>query len=87
MATAAAEKFGSDYALAVTGFAGPTGGTDANPVGTVYLGYASPTGVWSQRIFLQGDRAQVKLKAVNAALDWMRRRINKYGVEDLINGG
>ena len=86
MATAAAEKFGSDYALSVTGFAGPTGGTDINPVGTVYFGYASPTGVWSQRVFLQGDRAQVKLKAVNTALDWMRRKINKYGVEDLIHG-
>ena len=86
MATAAAEKFGSDYALAVTGFAGPTGGTEANPVGTVYFGYASPTGVWSKRVFLQGDRAQVKLKAVNTALDLMRRQINKYGVEDLIHG-
>jgi len=86
MATAAAEKFGSDYALAVTGFAGPTGGTEANPVGTIYFGYASPTGVWTKRVFLQGDRAQVKLKAVNTALDLMRRQINKYRVEDLIHG-
>jgi len=49
MATGAIEKFGSDYAIAVTGYAGPGGGTDADPVGTVYFGYASPTGVWSQR--------------------------------------
>ena len=86
MATAAAEKFGSDYALAVTGYAGPGGGTEADPVGTVYLGYYSPTGVWSRRVHLPGDRAQVKLRAVNTALDLMRRKLNKYRVEDLLHG-
>ena len=86
MATAAAEKFGSDYALSVTGYAGPGGGTDADPVGTVYIGYASPTGVWSRRVHLPGDRVQVKLRAVNTALDLMRRKLNKYRVEDLLHG-
>ncbi len=86
MATAAIEKFGSDYAISVTGFAGPGGGTEADPVGTVYIGYASPTGVWSRRIVLPGDRHQVKQRAVNNALDFMRRKLNKYRVEDLIHG-
>ena len=86
MATCAAEKFGSDYAISVTGYAGPGGGTEADPVGTVYLGYASPTGVWSQRVALPGDRRQVKQRAVNNALDFMRRQLNKYRVEDLIHG-
>jgi nicotinamide-nucleotide amidase len=86
MAVAATEKFGTDYALSVTGFAGPSGGTEENPVGTVYIGYASPTGVWSKKVFMHGDRAQVKLRAVNTALDWMRRQITKYGVEDYIRG-
>jgi len=86
MATAAAEKFGSEYALSVTGYAGPGGGTEADPVGTIYFGYASPTGVWSQRVVLTGDRGQVKLRAVNTALDWMRRNLHKYRVEDLIHG-
>ena len=86
MATGAIEKFGSDYAIAVTGFAGPGGGTDADPVGTVYFGYASPTGVWSQRVALPGDRRQIKQRAVNTALDFMRRKLNKYRVEDLIHG-
>lgn len=86
MAVAVAEKFGTDYALSVTGFAGPSGGTDENPVGTVFIGYASPTGVWSKKVFMHGDRAQVKLRAVNTALDWMRRQITKYGVEDYIRG-
>jgi len=86
MATAAAEKFSSDYAISVTGYAGPGGGTDADPVGTVYLGYASPTGVWSRRVSLPGDRRQVKQRAVNTALDFMRRQLNKYRIEDLIHG-
>jgi nicotinamide-nucleotide amidase len=86
MATCAMEKFGSDYAISVTGYAGPGGGTDADPVGTVYLGYASPTGVWSRRVTLPGDRRQVKLRAVNTALDFMRRQLNKYRIEDLIHG-
>lgn len=86
MATCAMERFGSDYAIAVTGYAGPGGGTLADPVGTVYLGYASPTGVWSRRVALPGDRLQVKLRAVNTALDFMRRQLNKYRVEDLIHG-
>lgn len=86
MATCAMERFGSDYAIAVTGYAGPGGGTQADPVGTVYLGYASPTGVWSRRVALPGDRLQVKLRAVNTALDFMRRQLNKYRVEDLIHG-
>ena len=86
MATGAIEKFGSDYAIAVTGYAGPGGGTEADPVGTVYFGYASPTGVWSRRVAIPGDRRQVKQRAVNTALDFMRRKLNKYRVEDLIHG-
>ena len=86
MATAAAETFGADYGLSVTGFAGPGGGTEADPVGTVYLGYASPSGVWSMRVSIPGDRLQVKARAVNTALDWMRRKLNRYRVEDLLHG-
>ncbi|MBM3826751.1 MAG: CinA family nicotinamide mononucleotide deamidase-related protein [Verrucomicrobia bacterium] len=86
MAFGTAEKFGSDYALSVTGFAGPDGGTDADPVGTVFLGYSSPTGVWSRRISVVGDRAQVRRRSVNTALDWMRRKLNRYRVEDLLHG-
>ena len=86
MATCTIEKFGSDYAISVTGYAGPGGGTEADPVGTVYIGYASPAGVWSRRVVLPGDRRQVKLRAVNTALDFMRRQLTKYRLEDLIHG-
>ncbi len=84
MATGAAEKFSADYAISVTGFAGPDGGTPENPVGTVYLGYHSPLGVWSHRLVYPGNRQAVKSRAVYAALDWMRRKLKKYEVEDVL---
>jgi nicotinamide-nucleotide amidase len=75
MATGAAEKLGADYALAVTGFTGPCGGTKENPVGTIYLALHAPHGVWSKKLSYPGPRATVKERAVNAALDWLRREL------------
>ena len=84
MVTGAAEKFGADYALSVTGLAGPGGGTPELPVGTVFLGYLSPNGAWSQKALYSGDRLTIKARAVHGALDWMRRKLLKYKVEDLL---
>ncbi len=84
MVTGVAERLGADYALSVTGFAGPDGGTSALPVGTVFLGYSSPNGAWSRKLFFTGDRLTIKARAVNAGLDWMRRKLHKYKVEDLL---
>jgi nicotinamide-nucleotide amidase len=75
MATGAAERLGADYALAVTGFCGPCGGTAENPVGTIHLALYSPNGVWSKKMNFPGPRTTVKLRAVNAALDWLRREL------------
>ncbi len=77
MATGAAERLGADYAIALTGFAGPTGGTEANPVGTIHLALFSHRGVWSRRLSYPGPRPTVKIRAVNAALDWLRRELVK----------
>lgn len=82
MATAAAELMESDYALAITGYAGPEGGSE--PAGTVYLGYHSPVGVWSRRVVLPGNRTAVKERAVIAALDFLRRKLEKYKIFDLL---
>ncbi len=75
MATGAAEKLGAEYALAITGFAGPCGGTNENPVGTIFVALHAPHGVWSRKLSYPGPRATVKQRAVNAALDWLRREL------------
>ncbi len=84
MVTGAAERFSSDYALSITGFAGPGGGTPENPVGTIYLGLFSQVGVWSRKLVFTGGRETIKQRAVNAALDWMRRNLQKYRVDDFL---
>lgn len=82
MATGAAEKFSTSYALSVTGFAGPGGGTSENPVGTIYIGYYSPAGVWAHKVMYPGQREAVKVRAVNAAFDLMRRKLAQDKLED-----
>jgi nicotinamide-nucleotide amidase len=83
MATGACEKYGADYGLSVTGFAGPTGGTQVLPVGSIYLGYSSPIGVWAKKLQLRGDRASNRRRAATAALDWMRRKLRKYKLDEV----
>jgi nicotinamide-nucleotide amidase len=75
MAVGAAERLGADYGLAITGFAGPCGGTNENPVGTIYIALHSPHGVWSKKLHYPGPRATVNRRAVTAALDWLRREL------------
>lgn len=84
MAAGAAEKLGADYGLAITGFAGPCGGTCENPVGTIFLALYSPFGVWSKRLRYPGPRQTVKRRAVNAALDWLRRELIKVNDQPAI---
>ena len=76
MATGAAETLGADYALAVTGFAGAAAtGTKGNPVGTIFIALFSPAGVWSKKLSYPGPRGAVRSRALNAALDWLRREL------------
>jgi nicotinamide-nucleotide amidase len=75
MATGAAENLGADFALAVTGFAGASTGTAGGNVGCVYVALFSPSGVWSKKLNYPGPRAMMKARAVNAALDWLRREL------------
>jgi nicotinamide-nucleotide amidase len=75
MATGAAETLGADYALAVTGFVGGATGAGGNPVGTIFIALFSPAGVWSKKLSYPGPRSTVKVRAVNAALDWLRREL------------
>src|SRR5690606_30002394 len=68
MVTGAAERFGADVAIAITGIAGPGGGTADKPVGTVWFAWYDRGEVVSRRIGFAGDRSQVRERAVQAAL-------------------
>ena len=85
MATGSAERLSADYGLSITGFAGPEGGNKDNPLGTIHIGYHSPVGVWCKTVRYTGGRLDVKARAVNAALDWMRRKIRKYKFEEFLS--
>ena len=73
MAQGAAELFGSDIAVSLTGYAGPGGGTEDNPVGTVYLGIYSSGVVKTECDEFSGSRERVReqaaLRALELALD------------------
>ena len=68
MASGARSLFISDYAVSLTGYAGPGGGTDTNPVGTVYIGLCSPQVVSSKRFVFSGNRQEVRFRACLEAL-------------------
>jgi nicotinamide-nucleotide amidase len=76
MAAGARRAGRADWAVAVTGVAGPGGGTTSVPVGRVHLGLAQPDGsVRTRTLLLPGDRDQVRRRAAVAALDLLRRRL------------
>jgi nicotinamide-nucleotide amidase len=67
----------SDYAISVTGVAGPDGGSEKKPVGTVYIGFADADRTKSLLLTLPGDRYLIRWRSSQAALDYLRRRILK----------
>ena len=75
MAEGARHEAGADYALAVTGVAGPTGGTTAKPVGTVFLALAAAGGTVVEKKFNAFDRETFKELTARQALDLLRRAI------------
>lgn len=65
----------TDFALAITGVAGPGGGTEEKPVGTVFIAIASEAGTEHRKLKLPGDRNLIRWRATQAALDLLRRRL------------
>jgi nicotinamide-nucleotide amidase len=74
MARAAREQTAASIGVSVTGLAGPGGGTDAVPVGTVYVGLADDVMSTNRRLVLPGDRHLIRWRASTAALEMVRRR-------------
>jgi len=73
MASGAAERLESDYALSVTGYLGAAPSEEL--AGTVHLGLHTQRGIWARRLVCLGPRPDAKRRAVNAALDWLRREL------------
>ena len=75
MAKGMREYAGTDHAIAVTGIAGPGGGTEEKPVGTVFIGYSGAKGTKSVGLKLPGDRYLIRWRTSQAALDYLRRQV------------
>ena len=68
---------GSDLGLAVTGIAGPDGGSEDKPVGTVFISLAASDGCWTKRFQFNGSRDDIRTITAWTALDWLRRYLLK----------
>lgn len=82
MAEGCLEASGADHAVAVTGIAGPTGGSEEKPVGTVYVALATRGAETKcRRLFFPGARDRFKLLTSQAALEMIRRRLLSLPLE------
>jgi nicotinamide-nucleotide amidase len=78
MALGAVSRSGTDIGLAVTGIAGPGGGSEQKPVGTVFFGLAQGDQVRAKGYHFHGDRDQVKSQSAEMALNWLRRYLEDH---------
>jgi nicotinamide-nucleotide amidase len=75
MAKGVRKKFDADLALAITGVAGPGGGTPEKPVGLVWICAATPYGVEPRKITSWGNREEIRYRASQAAMELARRQL------------
>ena len=68
-------RAGTDFGLAITGIAGPGGGTEEKPVGTVFIAISSEAGTEHRKLKLPGDRNLIRWRSSQAALELLRRRL------------
>jgi nicotinamide-nucleotide amidase len=83
MAQEVRELMGTTYGIAVSGVAGPDGGTPDKPVGTVWIGLAGPDGKAIERkILYVNDRRSIRVYATYVALDLLRRELEGLEISD-----
>jgi nicotinamide-nucleotide amidase len=76
MAEGARKRAGTDYAISITGIAGPAGGTEQKPVGLVYIGVDCEKGSEILRCHFSGDRRFIRLRATQSVLNLLRLKLN-----------
>jgi nicotinamide-nucleotide amidase len=81
MAVGAARRAGVEVGVGITGIAGPEGGSEEKPVGTVFIAAAMPRGVVSRSLKLMGTRYAIRERSAQAALDLVRRQIRGLPLE------
>lgn len=75
MAKAIREKYKTDYAISASGIAGPSGGTDEKPVGTVWVAVATPTKIISEKFLFGANRERNIHKTANVALNMLKKEL------------
>jgi nicotinamide-nucleotide amidase len=79
MAQGARRRAGTDYAIAITGIAGPGGGSEQKPVGLVYIAVDNRDGADTSRYIFSFDRSSVRLRAAQTALNILRLKLDLTG--------
>jgi nicotinamide-nucleotide amidase len=80
MAEGCRKRFGSDFAVSVSGIAGPGGGTQEKPVGTIWVAVAGPAGIVSDCFHFGNQRDRNRIRAVLAGLNMVRMEVLKLAI-------
>ena len=83
MAKGVRERMGADLGIGITGIAGPGGGSETKPVGTVFVALEAEGGTYIRALRLGSDRERVRVMAVHHALDMTRRYLTGLPVEQI----
>jgi len=75
MAWGARERAGTDFAIGITGIAGPAGASEQKPVGLIYISVDSDKGCETKRFIISGDRDSIRLRAAQTALNILRLKL------------
>jgi len=77
MAEGVRHKFVADFSIATSGYAGPTGGNQVNPIGTIFIAVSSKEKVVSKRFVLEGDRHSIVSQSVSLGIEFLVQELKK----------